>query len=414
MTDEWFYQHSGRVYGPVSLRELRTAIWLRFALPTDLVRHRVNSGWAAAEAFAELRTPLQREGDEDMTNNARKTGFTLVELLVVIAIIGVLIALLLSAVQSARESARRIYCQNNLKQWGLAVLNFESASRSFPHAYQHIPGFTTGNAADELKSLGPNWVINVLPFAEQQSLRSAFDLTKPISDSANQRARSTPMPTMRCPSDTLAGQPFMGNRIGAQLGDNWARGNYAANGSVGFAQIAGLVEDAGGIDQPFWVRYPGIMGANCAQRMKQITDGNTKTVLLAEVRSGLLDIDTRGLWAMGKGSSSLWGHGAVADDDCHGPNSQEPESDNFISCAAVRTAMGSSFPSKEMGCYPQSLANNQQTARSMHAGGVFACMAGGNIRWISDSIQVIPSTPDALSVWDKLMISADGQVVSAD
>ena len=64
MADEWFYQHHGRIHGPVSLHDLRTAISLGFALPTDLVRHRVTVGWAAAETFAELREPLHREGEE--------------------------------------------------------------------------------------------------------------------------------------------------------------------------------------------------------------------------------------------------------------------------------------------------------------------------------------------------------------
>ena len=59
-------------------------------------------------------------------------AFTLVELLVVIAIIGILVALLLPAVNSAREAARRTQCVNNIRQLGLACLNYESALSRFP------------------------------------------------------------------------------------------------------------------------------------------------------------------------------------------------------------------------------------------------------------------------------------------
>jgi prepilin-type N-terminal cleavage/methylation domain-containing protein len=66
------------------------------------------------------------------SSSGRRVGFTLVELLVVITIIGMLVALLLPAVQSARETMLRTQCLNNLRQLGLAMVNYSTNKSTLP------------------------------------------------------------------------------------------------------------------------------------------------------------------------------------------------------------------------------------------------------------------------------------------
>lgn len=417
MTDEWFYQHQGRIHGPVSVQDLRIAIWLGFALPTDLVKHRVTAGWAAAKTFAELRQPPKLDRDDDMVPKPQKSGFTLVELLVVIAIIALLVGLLLPAVQSARESARRIQCMSNQRQIGLAVLQYEQVMKKLPAA-------SSGPSADPSASDGnlkhKNWLLMILPFSEETALANRMDGSVSISAAANAAVRSTNVSIFRCPSDTYNGLPFMGTQgtKSASFGDNWARGNYAANSSLGFATTY-IHDPLIGATIKGWNdrNLRGVMGHNMAARSSQITDGHSSTVMFAEVRAGIVAFDPRGVWAMsGCGSSSLWAHGGIVygglAGDAIGPNSMLPWADNVMNCTQVQKAVGSAEKLRLMGMSCFDYDSNEATARSMHRGGVVLCMVDGSVHWVDDSIEASPSTPAVLSVWDRLMLSMDGQQVS--
>ena len=81
----------------------------------------------------------------------RYRGFTLIELLVVIAIIGILAAILFPVFSRARENARRTSCMSNLKQLGLAAMQYvQDYDGRYPFAIVGIPGvpssFVTGSA----------------------------------------------------------------------------------------------------------------------------------------------------------------------------------------------------------------------------------------------------------------------------
>lgn len=121
-----------------------------------------------------------------------KQGFTLIELLVVIAIIAVLIALLLPAVQQAREAARRTQCKNNLKQQGLALMNYESTHKVFPPARIDLgptPAYFQAS-----------WTQMILPYIDQGPLYQAYNFNLTWSDPANLPVTTVNIPAFMCPS----------------------------------------------------------------------------------------------------------------------------------------------------------------------------------------------------------------------
>lgn len=176
-----------------------------------------------------------------MTKTPQKNAFTLVELLVVIAIVALLVGLLLPAVQAARESARRMQCQNNLKQVGLALQNFASAhSERLPWLADTTRDTPTGAHIQSL-------FFALLPYVEQSNLYAQFDKSVPQSYYRNSATLpglgATRLIVFQCPSDASdAGvETYVGNNFlnpappppfEAAFTHRYSGSNYAANGLV--------------------------------------------------------------------------------------------------------------------------------------------------------------------------------------
>ena len=113
----------------------------------------------------------------------KRHAFTLVELLVVIAIIGILIGMLLPAVQAVREAARRTACSNNMRQLGLAALNYESSYQEFPFGIRLDGDNANGDPYDPPGNTGTSrqaqwaWSAFLLPYMEQENIANRFAIT---------------------------------------------------------------------------------------------------------------------------------------------------------------------------------------------------------------------------------------------
>jgi prepilin-type N-terminal cleavage/methylation domain-containing protein/prepilin-type processing-associated H-X9-DG protein len=192
-----------------------------------------------------------------MKSRRRRRGFTLIELLVVISIIGILVGLLLPAVQSAREAGRRTQCSSNMRNIGLAILNYVNTKNQFPPAGEFgedatgLAGMTATTGANPSQSVIAtflpggtyrataipmySWVVPILPYMEAQDMFNQWTMWNPSTgvavsygdsttytqgQSSNFTIGSTAIGVLRCPDDITA-QPNQGNL------------SYAVNG--GFA-----------------------------------------------------------------------------------------------------------------------------------------------------------------------------------
>jgi len=216
-------------------------------------------------------------------------GFTLVELLVVIAIIGILVALLLPAVQAAREAARRTQCMNNLKQMGLALLNYESSRKAFPRGRWNLISTDLGKHSvpdrPAQKSNDQSWQVVVLPYAEEQNIASLYNLKKEWFHTDNRTPVSSRLGIFVCPSTPEQ------SRFDSQFTSDAkpAAGDYGCTNGVGQAawnfapQLGTYPGDISlGEDNPqvIGVLTKAMQRAPC--RVKDITDGTSKTMLIAE------------------------------------------------------------------------------------------------------------------------------------
>lgn len=281
--------------------------------------------------------------------SVHRRGFTLVELLVVIAIIAILIALLLPAVQKVREAAARAHCQNNLKQWSLAMHSYHDNYKRLPLGARNNPRQT--------------WVMHLWPFIEQDTLTRPINLaTQPFY---------TPPATIYFTLNGLTGAKlslyYCPSDNGSDLESSSAqyqrrRGNYVVNwGSVRYDTAPT------GARAPF-AHEGGNRSLPILTKIANIKDGTANTLLMSET-----------LMAWSKDDND-W-RGDIQNDDgvfrfqtITTPNSSAPD--------VVNWAISNNDPAM-----PVTTAGTQYSAaRSRHGGGVNVSLCDGSVRFVSDQI----------------------------
>ena len=341
-----------------------------------------------------------------MRRHRISSGFTLIELLVVIAIIAVLIGLLLPAVQKVREAASRTKCQNNLKQLGLAVHNYASATGSLPPAIVNNPsGGPIADLAEFLKVGRPGtagsdyarhgFLSIMLPYIEQTTVLNAssggYNFRLDWNDPANRPSSSVRIKIYECPSvpgDHTINNPAAGGWTPA-VGDYWPITRANSNPSVWTA--LGMTSPSPTAGDP---AFNSVLAANRRTSLLFANDGLSNTLMVGE--SGARNEG----WAVGKmydpGTGASWGvRGAWAS-----------ESNNIV-CAGTR---GPITPGSAPAGKVTSAANvpggiainawNQGELYGFHTGICNVAMGDGSVRSLKESI--------SLGALQKLACANDG------
>lgn len=335
-----------------------------------------------------------------------RPGFTLVELLVVIAIIGVLVSLLLPAVQQAREAARRISCGNNLKQLMLGALHYEEAKQQLPRSGIVDRTYATFNEEryevfDQHSGPMHSWVVQLLPYIEQQNLFDQFDLSRSVLDQAGD-PQAMVIRSLLCPSDEARYRSYQSPELTG--GKVFAKGNYAAYASPMHTDLQLL--------------YPGAFISSGLQ-LKRVSDGVSNTVAISEVRTADNQLDERGVWALPWNAASLLSldmhlYSSLASKDkdlvlggfdmvrlaeyqAQVPNFQGGGGDILVHCdeesykneGELHTNQLEGMPCSEQK-WPLGLTGYSSAApRSMHLGGVNAAYLDGHVEFVTDDIDPV-------------------------
>jgi prepilin-type N-terminal cleavage/methylation domain-containing protein/prepilin-type processing-associated H-X9-DG protein len=285
---------------------------------------------------------------------ARAQGFTLVELLVVIAIIGVLVALLLPAIQAAREAARRSSCANNLRQIGIAILNFESAKGAYPASDDIIvPDNCNGGDCRG----APMWMF-LLEYVEQGVIENQYDYKLQQGTnrliSLNHPIALMQVPLYKCPSLVLWDD--VPNR----------RDYYGVRGL--------LTTAADGL--PFYADGLFIMVRRA--NVGAVTDGTAATLAVGESVHGDRYGQPENNYNTATGGATIWVHGG----NCTKGTPDEPCSGGY---RTRRSARSTKYPINSM-LNPIGNEYDEVPFGSQHIGGAQFCWADGHISFLSDAI----------------------------